>query len=309
MTTTLSVSDPVSADFADEVGAAGPVAVEGARTRWTLGGESKADTRLLKAPTGIVEFVPEEMTVRVRAGTTVLELQQALADKGQRTALPDRGGTVGGALAVGQNDYRVLGRRRVRSSLLRLRYISAEGRVITGGGPTVKNVSGFDLPRLMVGSLGTLGMFAEVILRTNPIPPVSRWLRSSDADPIAVHAALLAPSVIMWDGDATIVQLEGHPPDVVAEHEALGAVGSFEEIDEPLPPSGHRWSLMPAELTSLDRSKAGTFVALIGVGTVYADNPPPVRTTSSAIRTIHQRLKAEFDPTNRLNPGRVVGLV
>src|SRR4051812_14537728 len=165
-----TVVDEVLQEFAAQVGESGPVAIEGSRTRWSVGGELASGTRLLRAPAGILEHIPDEMTVRVRVGTTVAELHRVLAEAGQHTALPDRGGTVGGALAVGENDVRVLGRGWIRQSLLQVRYVSAEGRVVKGGGPTVKNVSGFDLPRLMVGSLGTLGLLAEVILRTNPIP-------------------------------------------------------------------------------------------------------------------------------------------
>jgi len=180
MTATLHVDDPTLLAFADEVGDTGPVAIEGERTRWELGGESTGEPRLLRAPAGIVDYKPEEMTVQVRAGTTVADLHAALAEKGQRSALPERCGTVGGALVVGENDIRALGRGRVRESLLQVRYVSAEGRIVSSGGPTVKNVSGFDLPRLMVGSLGTLGCVAEVILRTNPIPAESRWFHATD---------------------------------------------------------------------------------------------------------------------------------
>jgi len=96
--------------------------------------------------------------VRLGAGTTMSELDDTLAAKGQTTVLegaPDA--TVGGVLAVGHSGLR---RRRVgpvRDALLQVRYVSAEGRLITAGGPTVKNVTGYDLCRLMVGSLGTLG--------------------------------------------------------------------------------------------------------------------------------------------------------
>ena len=169
--TKLKVTDQVLLDFAAEVGESGPVAVEGNRTRWALGGPGTAGTRLINAPTGVVNYVPDEMTVQVRCGTTVEELHALLAEKGQRTGLPERGGSVGGALAVGENSLHVLGRGRVREAALQVRYVSDEARVVTGGGPTVKNVTGFDLPRLLVGSLGTLGLLAEATLRTNPIRP------------------------------------------------------------------------------------------------------------------------------------------
>ena len=75
----------------------------------------------------------------------------------------------------------MLGSRRVRETPLQLRYVSADGRLVTGGGPTVKNVSGYDLPRLFVGSLGTLGLLGEVLLRTDPVPAVSVWLALDDS--------------------------------------------------------------------------------------------------------------------------------
>ena len=110
------------------------------------------------------------MVVTVRAGTTVAELHETLAAAGQTSALPDRGGTVGGAVAVGENRLDRLGRGSARRRL-QVRYVSAEGEIVTGGGPVVKNVSGFNLPKLIVGSLGTLGLIAEVVLRTNRFRP------------------------------------------------------------------------------------------------------------------------------------------
>jgi glycolate oxidase FAD binding subunit len=299
--------------FAAEVGASGPVAVEGARTRWSTGGEPSPGTRLLRAPEGIAEHRPEEMTVRVRAGTSVEALHHELGALGQRTALPWRGGTVGGALAVGEDDACALGRGRVRDALLQVRYVSAEGAVVTGGGPTVKNVTGYDLCRLFVGSLGTLGLIGEVILRTNPVPPVSRWFRGEGADPFAAFDVLFRPSAVLFDGAATWVQLEGHAADVEAERRALSAVpaagaGWTECDDGPvLPP--HRWSFRPSELRHLDEAALGAYVASVGVGIVFASRAPLARQPSPALRSLAARVKHAFDPAGRLNPGRYVALL
>ena len=99
MTARLATDDPVLQSFADEVGTEGPVTVVGNRTRWDLGGDVAPGAREISAPSGIVEYVPEEMTVRVLAGTTVGDLHTALAEQGQWSALPERGGTVGGESA------------------------------------------------------------------------------------------------------------------------------------------------------------------------------------------------------------------
>lgn len=307
MTASLATRDPHLLGFAEEVGDSGPVAVVGNRTRWNLGGAIEPDARLVEAPSGIVEYVPDEMTVKVRAGTTVAELHAELAAAGQRTGLPERGGTVGGALAVGEDCVHVLGRGRVREAALQVRYVSDDAKVITGGGPTVKNVTGFDLPRLFVGSLGTLGFLAEIILRTNPIPSCQRWLSSSDADPFAVPASVWRPSAILWDGEATWVQVEGHEAAVDAEQRRLGAIGTFTEVAGPPERPTHRWSLAPAELRDAAGWRDGRWVASIGVGTVWADVAQPQRSLDPSLAALTARIKAQFDPNGRLNPGRDPG--
>jgi glycolate oxidase FAD binding subunit len=293
--------------FADDVGTTGPVAAVGNRTRWDLGGELAEGTRLVAAPAGIVEYTPEEMTVRVRAGTAVAALDAALAERGQRCALPDRGGTVGGAVAAGENHLCALGRGRLRDSVLQVRYVSAEGQLVTGGGPTVKNVTGFDLPRLMVGSLGTLGLFVEVILRTNPVPAESRWLVAPDADSRRVLDLVLAPSAVLWDGSSTWVLLEGHGPDVDAEAAALREAGSFAPADGPPAFPAHRWSLPPAGLFALD-PRESEFVAALGLGLAFRAAPQPPRPADPGVVAVEERLKHQFDPTGRLAPGRSPGV-
>lgn len=305
----LEIDDPVLHAFAAEVGATDPVAVRGAGTRWDLGGPLREGTRVVAAPVGIVEYESAEMTIKVRAGTTVEALEQALAEKGQRSALPLRvgttgGGTVGGAIAVGEDHVEVLGRGQLRDSVLQVRYVSAEGRMVTGGGPVVKNVSGFNIPKLITGSLGTLGLIAELVLRTNPIPAVSRWVTSTDVDPFAVADALLHPSAVLHDGETTSVLLEGYEPDVDAELRRLVTVGTFTDGAGPPPLPDHRWSMAPGDLRTLDRSMTGAAVASLGVGRVWAERPAPSAPFDPVIDLISGRMKANFDPTGRLNPGR-----
>jgi len=303
----LHVTDETLLAFAAEVGDSGPVAVEGGRTRWAAGGEPTPDVRLVTAPTGIVDYVPDEMTVTVRAGTSVADLHAALAEQGQRTALPERGGTVGGALAVGENSVHVLGRGRVRTAALQVRYVSDDGRLVTGGGPTVKNVTGFDLPRLMVGSLGTLGLIAEVILRTNPIPAITRWVGSADVDPFAVLDTVLRPGAVLWNGATTWIELEGHGAAVDAEQQRLAEIGTFIEAAGPPPLPKHRWSLEPAAMRSTEQFGDGSWVASVGVGTVWCDQPQPQRQPDLGVQALGDRIKEQFDPRGRLNPGRTPG--
>jgi FAD/FMN-containing dehydrogenase len=299
-------ADEALLGFAAEVGDTDPVAIAGGRTGWDVGGELPADTRILAAPAGVLDHKPEEMTVSVRAGTLVADLHAALAEAGQRTGLPERGGTVGGALSVGYNHLDVLSRGRVREALLQVTYVSAEGRIVTGGGPTVKNVSGFDLPRLVVGSLGTIGLVAEVILRTNPIPDRSVWLTAEDADPFAVPGVVLRPGAVLWDGGRTWVHLEGYEADVVADQKRLDPLGRWAVTAGPPDLPAHRWSLAPSQLQPVLAASGlvGPWVASVGVGTVWASSPQVRPAPSPALVILSRRVKEQFDPTGRLNPGR-----
>lgn len=286
------------ASFAAEVGAEGPVAVEGGRTAWDVGGPPAGGVRLVSAPVGVVEHVPAEMTVRVGAGTAVTALHDVLADAGQTTLLPDGpGATVGGALAVGQDGIGRLGRGRLRDALLEARYVSAEGRLVKAGGPTVKNVSGYDLCRLVVGSLGTLGLLGEVVLRTRPVPPSSRWF-AGPADPSAVRARLHRPAAVLWDGATSWVWLEGHGVDVEAEGRVLAELG-IEPVEGPPPLPAHRHA--GGDATPADGAR---YVAEVGTGVVHRDDPPVVPEPPGPVAALHRRVKQALDPAGRLNPGR-----
>ena len=114
--------------------------------------------------------------------------------------------------------------------MLQVRYVSAAGDVVKAGGPTVKNVSGFDLCRLLVGSRGTLGFLGDVILRTRPRARCSQWFVGA-VDPFAAAARLYRPTSVLWDGTTTWVLLEGDERDVAAQVAGLGLA----ETDGPPP--------------------------------------------------------------------------
>ena len=225
--------------FAEEVGDAGEVTITGAATR----GGPVAGVRVVRAPTGIDWLRGDEMTVCCGAGTLVAELDEALAAVGQCVAIPPSG-TVGGALATGRSGLRRLGYGPVRDTLLQVRYVAASGDLVKAGGPTVKNVSGFDLCRLLVGSHGTLGFLGEVILRTRPRARHEQWFATT-ADPIDTLHRLYRPTSVLWDGTTTWVLLEGHPDDIAA---AAAAGELVEAAGPPDLPTGGRWSIAPSAL-------------------------------------------------------------
>jgi glycolate oxidase FAD binding subunit len=156
----------------------------------------------------------------------------------------------------------------------------------------------------MVGAIGTLGFIGEVMLRTNPIPAVTTWMRASSADPFAVSNVVLKPSAILWDGENTWVELEGHGADVRTQVLALRTLATWEECEGPPELPVLRWSLRPQDLRHLDGGDVGPFVACVSVGTVFATKAQPPRDVAAPLADLSTRVKREFDPTERLNPGR-----
>jgi glycolate oxidase FAD binding subunit len=123
---------------------------------------------------GMLEYEPGEFVFTAQAGTRLSDVRRQLAEHGQYLPfdplLVDRGATLGGAIAAGANGpgrYRYGG---VRDFLLGVRFVNGEGEVVYAGGKVVKNSAGFDIPKLMVGSLGQLGALVEVSFKVFPKP-------------------------------------------------------------------------------------------------------------------------------------------
>jgi glycolate oxidase FAD binding subunit len=130
---------------------------------------------------GLVEYDPGEFTFTALAGTPVAEVQAQLAEHGQYLPfdppLAAKGATLGGTVAAGLSGpgrYRYGG---VRDFLLGVRWVDGAGQLVHGGGKVVKNAAGFDFPKLMVGSLGQLGVLVEVTFKVFPKPQAYATLR------------------------------------------------------------------------------------------------------------------------------------
>ena len=154
-------------------------------------GELIVSTRRLNR---VLEHAWGDMTATVEAGCTFTQLQQTLAEHGQRVALdplwPDRA-TVGGILVT--NDSGSLRTRfgALRDLIIGVTLALADGTLAKSGGKVVKNVAGYDLPKLATGSLGTLGIITQAIFRLHPVPPETRSLSFSSHDNAAMNALVL----------------------------------------------------------------------------------------------------------------------
>lgn len=146
------------------------------------------DCRRLDA---VVEHTPEDMVATVGAGLSLAALGAALARHRQRFPVDPPGGasrSVGGVLATGAGGPLRFRYGQARDLLLGLRFVQADGTITWGGSKVVKSVSGYDVPKLLAGSLGTLGVIVEATLRLHPLPPASgSWFLSFPA-----HAAAAA---------------------------------------------------------------------------------------------------------------------
>ena len=126
------------------------------------------------------EYVPEDMVATVEAGATLSELASHFAPHRQALTLdPPAGGprSVGGVLATHASGPLRFRYGTGRDLLLGARFVQADGTLTWGGSKVVKSVTGYDVPKLLVGSLGTLGVLVEATLRLHPMPPASRSWR------------------------------------------------------------------------------------------------------------------------------------
>ncbi len=121
----------------------------------------------------VVDYEPNDFTITVEAGMTLADLQSHLAVNGQFLPLDHprfERSTLGGLCAVGRGGLRRNSFGGPRDWLIGMRMVKADGTAIKGGGKVVKNVSGYDLPKLFAGSLGTLGVIAELTFKLRPQP-------------------------------------------------------------------------------------------------------------------------------------------
>lgn len=129
---------------------------------------------------GIIAYEPTELVVTARAGTPLVELEAALTEKGQCLAFEPphfgAGGTVGGMVAAGLSGPARASAGGVRDYVLGVQLINGRGEQLTFGGQVMKNVAGYDVTRLMVGSLGCLGALTEVSIKVLPVAPAQTTL-------------------------------------------------------------------------------------------------------------------------------------
>ena len=295
----------------------------------------------MRGLSGIEEWDPDDLTVTVGAGTPVTELEAALRERSQTAVLPEVPGssTVGGVISAGISSLRRARLLGTRERMLEVRLVTGDGRVVRGGGRVVKNVSGYDLPRLVVGAFGSLGVITSVCLKLWPMPPAAATITIDD---VGVADRVTRPLAVLERNGVIEVFLWGTPEEVAASGGRLGGL-AVEGHRWPGDPQGpYRWSVrVPPALTSeaIARLPSGwDYLAVHGAGDIRAASPNSdgadllrrwVEASGGAVVVtkapdgdldgldpwgspppgleIQRRLIAQFDPARIINPGRLPG--
>ena len=179
-------------------GANGPLVLRGGGTRGL--GSAVGEVLETGGVSGITLYEPGALTLVVRAGTPVAEVEAALASERQRLAfeVPDMRGllgtrgesSIGGVIAANASGPRRVQAGAARDFCLGVRFVDGRGEVIKNGGRVMKNVTGYDLVKLLAGSRGTLGCLTEVSLKVLPVPEVQATLVARGLTPEAAVAAM-----------------------------------------------------------------------------------------------------------------------
>jgi glycolate oxidase FAD binding subunit len=233
----------------------------------------------------IVAYEPAEMIAVVEAGVRIGELAVTLAEGGQEwpTDAPDDA-TVGGVIAAAVNSPRRLRVGAIRDTVLEVELVTGDGRLLRGGARTVKNVAGYDLPRLATGSLGTLGAIAQVALKLRPLPKERITLVAREVDGLELGARLLnsvpLPTAVLATPDGVELRLEGWPEEVRAQAAvARGVAADLRELDEATSfPSRRPWesrpvvveaAVPPSAIPALASTGGDAWGALLGIGLLW----------------------------------------
>lgn len=323
------------------------VSIRGGGTHTGLGGRITTDIAVLTTRLDrIVDYQPDDLTIVVEGGMRLLDLHEVLTEKGQTAAFPEQAGdaTVGGVVAAGISGFRRLRYGPTRDRVLQVTMATGYGRVVTGGGRVVKNSTGYDLPRLAVGSLGSLGLIGSVCLKLWPQP--RRTATVAVDDPAAALAGLYRPLAVVETEAGSWAYLGGTEAEIAAHCAVLGAgpvagLGWPQPLTDPVrfslrvPPAAigvassrvrevgdvryraqHGVGVVDAGIAAADpqvlldlrrwaESLGGSLVLLEGDDTLYGDVGAWGSPPSAA--AIQKRLKEAFDPAGVMCPGKLPG--
>ena len=165
--------------------------IRGGGTKDWYGQQLDGEILDTRAYAGIVDYEPTELVITARCGTPLAEIEAVLAERRQMLAFePPHFGeaaTIGGTIAAGLSGPRRANSGALRDFVLGAKLLDGKGEVLSFGGQVMKNVAGYDVSRLLAGSLGTLGMLLEVSVKVLPVPFAETTLRFAMSEPEAIR--------------------------------------------------------------------------------------------------------------------------
>lgn len=210
-----------------------PLYIAGSSSKNFYGRPCKTERRIdTKTHCGVLEYEPSELVIQARCGTPLRDIEKQLADNGQMLAFEpphfSETATLGGAIAAGLSGPRRPYRGAARDFVLGTRIINGKGESLHFGGQVMKNVAGYDVSRLMTGSLGTLGLITEISLKVLPRPACEYTLKQvcDQAEAIRRFADwsghALPLSAACWHDDHLYLRLSGDENSVRHAQHQLG---------------------------------------------------------------------------------------
>ena len=206
--------------------------IQGGGTKAFYGNAPRGEPLDTRSCAGIVDYEPTELVITARCGTSLKEIQNVLDEKNQILAFEPPhfgpGATLGGCIAAGLSGPRRASAGSVRDAMLGAKIIDGRGQLLAFGGQVMKNVAGYDVSRLLAGSLGTLGVIVEVSLKLLPRPAAERTLRFEMPQARALEhlnrwaGQPLPVSASAWGDGELALRLSGAESAVRAAAEQLG---------------------------------------------------------------------------------------
>lgn len=217
-----------------------PLRIVAGQSKQFYGNPVTAEPVSVNAHRGIVHYEPTELVLTARCGTPLIEIEQALSDQQQMLGFePPHFGdsaTLGGCIASGLSGPARPFRGAARDFVLGMRIINGKAEELHFGGEVMKNVAGYDLARLLTGSLGTLGVILEISLKVLPKPEVEQTYSFdlSEHDAIrrinALSAQAIPISAACYDGERLYIRLSGNAAAVTAAHKQIGGENVANDI-------------------------------------------------------------------------------
>ena len=209
-----------------------PLQIVAGQSKTFYGNPVNAAPLAVSAHRGIVRYEPTELVLTARCGTPLREIEQTLADNQQMLGFePPHFGdnaTLGGCIASGLSGPCRPFRGAARDFVLGVRMINGKGEELRFGGEVMKNVAGYDLARLLTGSLGTLGLILDVSLKILPKPEVEQTFTLELSERVAIHRIneLMGQpyplSAAAYDGEHLYLRLSGNAAAVNSAHKQIG---------------------------------------------------------------------------------------